>query len=379
MFDLVVVGSGFFGLTVAREAVDRLGLSVLILEKRPHVGGNAYSYFDTETGIEIHKYGSHLFHTSNERIWDYVSRFTKFTNYEHRVWAKHRNQIYSMPINLSTICSFYGKSLSPGEAIDMIEKCKEADTKDTYDNLEEKAISLIGRPLYEAFIKGYSHKQWSADPRLIPAEVITRLPVRYNFDTRYFSDKYQGLPVDGYTAWIERMIDHPNIEMRLGTDYFEEASSFRGRVPILYTGPLDSFFDYEFGELGWRTLDFQLETLDIPDYQGTSVVNYSDLDVPFTRIHEYRHLHPERVYNESATVIAKEFSSFAKKGDEPYYPMNLITDRTKLAKYKELAKAEKAVWFGGRLGSYKYLDMHMAIGGALKLFENEILPFFKTV
>jgi UDP-galactopyranose mutase len=379
VFDLIVVGSGFFGLTVAREAAECLNLRILVLEKRAHVGGNAYSYFDTKTDIEIHKYGSHLFHTSNERIWEYVNRFTKFTNYEHRVWAKHNNQIYSMPINLSTMSSFYGRSLSPTEAIDLIELSKEVDSKDSYENLEEKAISLIGRPLYEAFIKGYSHKQWSADPRDIPAEVITRLPVRYNFDSRYFSDKYQGLPVDGYTAWIERMIDHPNIEIQLATDFFEEINSYRGRIPIVYTGPLDSYFDYEFGELGWRTLDFQLETIDVPDYQGTSVVNYSDLDVPFTRIHEYRHLHPERDYTDSATVIAKEFSSFANKGDEPYYPMNLITDRAKLAQYKELAKQEKEVWFGGRLGSYKYLDMHMAIGAALKLFENEVFPHFKTV
>jgi len=283
-----------------------------------------------------------------------------------------------MPINLSTISSFYGKSLSPNEAFELIHLSKEFDKDDSFDNLEEKAISLVGRPLYEAFIKGYTHKQWTTDPRLIPAEVITRLPVRYNFDSRYFSDKYQGLPVDGYTAWIERMVDHPNIELRLATDYFENVDSYRGRIPIVYTGPLDSYFTYEFGELGWRTLDFQLEILDVPDFQGTSVVNYSDLDVPYTRIHEYRHLHPERNYIPNATVIAKEFSYFAKKGDEPYYPINLITDRAKLAKYKELAKLEKDVWFGGRLGSYKYLDMHMAIGGALTLFENEILPFFKT-
>lgn len=307
-----------------------------------------------------------------------MNRFTSFTNYEHRVWAKHNNQMYSMPINLSTISSFYRKSFSPDEAKDLINSSRDESKKDSYGNLEERAISLIGRPLYEAFIKGYSHKQWNVDPRLIPADVITRLPVRFNFDSRYFSDKYQGLPVDGYTAWIERMIDHPKIEVRLETDYFQGLRSFRERMPTVYSGPLDQFFDYQFGELGWRTLDFKLEIKDVPDFQGTSVVNYSDLDAPFTRIHEYRHLHPERDYGDKATVIAKEFSRNACKTDEPYYPMNLLNDRAKLAKYKELIKLEKNIWFGGRLGSYKYLDMHMAIGSALKLFENNILPFFKA-
>lgn len=377
MFDLVVVGSGFFGLTIAREAAERCGLKVLILEKRDHVGGNAHSYVDSETNIEVHKYGSHLFHTSNERIWEYVNRFTKFNDYQHRVFTIHNKKVFSFPINLSTIGTFNGKYYSPDSAKELIKSQSQVDPSEVNMNLENRAISLIGKPLYDAFIKGYTQKQWETDPKLLPAEVITRIPVRFNFESKYFSDKYEGLPLGGYFAWINNMIDHPNISVELSTDFLARKKDFVGQVPIVYSGPIDSYFEFECGHLGWRTLDFENKVLPIRDFQGTSVMNYADLDVPFTRIHEFKHLHPERDHSEPITFISEEYSRIAKPEDEPYYPINLVSDRGKLENYRSMSRNEKDVWFGGRLGSYKYLDMHMAIGAALTLFENELLPYFK--
>ena len=379
MTDLIVVGSGFFGLTIARQAADELGLRVLVIEKRAHIGGNAYSEFDPVTGIEIHKYGSHLFHTSNERVWEYVNRFTKFNNYQHKVWAKHQGELYQMPINLDTINQFFGAKFSSEEAKEFIQGHLSEDEATNASNLEERAIALIGKPLYEAFIKGYTEKQWQTDPKLLPADVINRLPVRFTTEHRYFNDKYEGLPLNGYTAWLENMADHSNIQIRLDTDFFDIRAELDSAVPIVYTGPIDKYFDFEFGTLGWRTLDFQDEVVGIGDYQGTSVVNYSDLDVAFTRIHEYRHLHPERNYQTESTFISREFSRFASSADEPYYPVNTEADRQQLSQYRELIKQENGVWFGGRLGTYQYLDMHMAIASALTLFDNEIAPSFNTI
>jgi UDP-galactopyranose mutase len=378
MTDLVVVGSGFFGLTIARQAADELDLRVLVIEKRAHIGGNAYSEFDTVTGIEIHKYGSHLFHTSNERVWEYVNRFTKFNNYQHKVWAKHQGQLYPMPINLDTINQFFGSNFSSEEAKKFIQGQLREDEATKASNLEERAIALIGKPLYEAFIKGYTEKQWQTDPKLLPADVINRLPMRFTTEHRYFNDTYEGLPLNGYTAWLENMADHKNIQIRLDTDFFDIRTELDSAVPIVYTGPIDRYFDFEYGTLGWRTLDFQDEVIGIGDYQGTSVVNYSDLDVAYTRIHEYRHLHPERNYQTESTFISREFSRFASAADEPYYPVNTEADRQQLSHYRELIKQENGVWFGGRLGTYQYLDMHMAIASALTLFDNEIVPSFKV-
>jgi len=375
--DLVVVGSGFFGLTIAERAATQLGLSVLVLDRRDHVGGNAYSEPDPQTGIEVHRYGAHLFHTSNERVWEYVNQFTAFTGYQHRVWTRYGGRIYPLPINLGTICSFFGRAFTPAEARALVaEQAAEYDSA-TAANLEEKGISLIGRPLYEAFIRGYTLKQWQTDPKELPAEIITRLPVRYTFDNRYFNDRYEGLPLAGYTAWLERMADHPTIEVRLSTDFFDVRSDLVGQVPIVYTGPVDRYFEYSRGRLGWRTLDFEREVLPIGDYQGTSVMNYADEDVPFTRIHEFRHFHPERDYPTDQTVIMREYSRFAGEHDEPYYPINTADDRSRLLAYRDLAMAEPQVLFGGRLGTYKYLDMHMAIGSALSRFDNVVAPHFR--
>ena len=245
-------------------------------------------------------------------------------------------------------------------------------------NLEEKAISLIGRPLYEAFIKGYTAKQWQTDPTELSADIITRLPVRYTFEQGWFSDTYEGLPTDGYTAWLTRMADHPNIEVRLNTDFFDVRDEYVGKVPVVYTGPVDEYFGNSEGRLSWRTVDLKESVEDVDDFQGTGVVNYNDQEVPFTRIIEFKHFHPERVktYLPGKTVIVHEYSRFAEEGDEPYYPINTAEDRAKLLKYRDLAKAEPLVLFGGRLGTYKYLDMHMAIGSALSMYENKLQPHF---
>jgi UDP-galactopyranose mutase len=375
--DLVIVGSGFFGLTIAERCTRDLGLRVLILERRPHIGGNAYSEKEPETGIEIHRYGAHLFHTSNARVWEYANRFTGFTPYQHRVFSVYKGRVYPLPINLATICEYFGTVMSPDEARALIAEQAAEVPPGTAANLEQKAISLVGRPLYEAFFRGYTFKQWQTDPAELPAEIITRLPVRYTFNNRYFNDTFEGLPVDGYTAWLERMLDHPRIEVRLDTEFASLRGDLLGNVPIVYTGPLDEYFGYAAGDLGWRTLDFDLEVLPTGDFQGTPVMNYADSDIPFTRIHEFRHFHPERDwYPKDKTVIMREFSRFADHGDEPYYPINAPQDRERLLAYREMAAREPGVIFGGRLGTYKYLDMHMAIGSALSVYDNKVRPFF---
>jgi UDP-galactopyranose mutase len=370
--DLVVVGAGFFGLTVAERAAAELGKRVVVLDRRTHLGGNAYSEIEPQTGIEIHRYGAHLFHTSNERVWEYVNRFTEFTGYQHRVFTISKQRVYPMPINLATICEYFGEHLTPGQARALVrEQAAEVDGVEA-QNLEQKAVSLIGRPLYEAFVRGYTEKQWQTDPRELSADIISRLPVRYTFDNRYFNDRHEGLPVNGYTAWLEKMADHPNIEVQLDVDFFDVRSLIPAGTPIVYTGALDRYFDYSEGELGWRTLDFQQEVLDIGDFQGTPVMNYADNDVPWTRIHEFRHFHPERDYATDRTVIVKEYSRTARREDEPYYPVNTPADRKVLQRYRALADQEPDVLFGGRLGTYKYLDMHMAIASALSMVDNQL-------
>jgi len=378
--DLLVVGSGFFGLTVADRCARELGLQVQVIDRRDHLGGNAYSEVEPQTGIEVHRYGAHLFHTSNARVWEYANRFTSFTDYRHRVYTTHRGEVFPMPINLGTINQYNRSAFSPDEARAWVAKHATGLSGEPR-NLEEKAISLIGEPLYNAFIKGYTAKQWQTDPRELGADIISRLPVRYTYDNRYFSDTFEGLPTDGYTAWLERMIDHSNITVTLEADFFDTTQPWNkaatvGQLPIVFTGPVDRYFDYAHGELSWRTLDFESEVLSVGDFQGTSVMNYADLDVPFTRIHEFRHFHPERDYPDDATVIMREFSRFADRSDEPYYPVNAARDREQLAAYRDLSRGEPDVVFGGRLGTYQYLDMHMAIASALSTFDNVITPLF---
>ena len=381
--DLIVVGSGFFGLTIAERVATQLGKRVLVVEKRGHIGGNAYSEAEPQTGIEIHRYGAHLFHTSNTRVWDYARQFTEFTDYQHRVFAMHGGQAYQFPMGLGLVAQFFGRYYSPDAARALIaEQAAEIDTADA-QNLEEKAISLIGRPLYEAFVKGYTSKQWQTDPKELPASIINRLPVRYTFDNRYFNDAYEGLPVDGYTAWLTKMAADDRIEVRLNTDWFDVRDELRAdspAAPVIYTGPLDRYFNYVDGRLGWRTLDFELEVLQCADFQGTPVMNYNDQDVPFTRIHEFRHFHPERDYPHDKTVIMREYSRFADDEDEPYYPINTDADRAVLTAYRHRARAETSaanVLFGGRLGTYQYLDMHMAIASSLNMYDNILAPHLR--
>ncbi|GAA2037843.1 UDP-galactopyranose mutase [Pseudokineococcus marinus] len=380
--DLVVVGSGFFGLTVAERCAEELGLDVVVIDRRHHIGGNAYSEPEPTTGIEVHRYGAHLFHTSNERVWEYVNRFTDFTPYVHRVYTNHGGEVFPMPINLGTINQFFRAAHSPQQARDLVaEQAAELGGREPA-NLDEKAVQLIGRPLYEAFIREYTAKQWQTDPKDLPMEVISRLPVRYTYDNRYFNDTHEGLPAQGYTAWLERLADHPRITVQLETDFFDASQpvskgSVVGQVPVVYTGPVDRYFDYAEGALTWRTLDFEEEVLPVGDFQGTPVMNYADADVPYTRIHEFRHFHPERDYPTDRTVIMREFSRFAQASDEPYYPVNTEADRARLLTYRDAARGERGVLFGGRLGTYKYLDMHMAIAAALSMVDNTLAPHFR--
>ena len=342
-----------------------------MIEKRSHVGGNSFSEIDSETGIEYHKYGSHIFHTSNSKVWEYANRFTKFNDYTHFVYTNSDNKIYSMPINLLTINNFFNRDFTPSSAKEFLIAGRATAKKAA--NLEENAIAQIGRPLYEALIKGYTWKQWQTDPSQLPAEIINRLPVRFNYNQRYFSDKWEGIPLEGYSTWINRMLDSNLVDVALNVDFFDVKNLLDSNQIIIYSGPIDRFFNYRYGSLSWRTLDFEFERLNVNDFQGTSVLNYADLGVPFTRIHEFKHLHPERDYKIGNTLIAREFSRFANNGDEPYYPINSANDRNRLKKYRGLASNLPNIFFGGRLGSYKYLDMHMAIASALTLFENKLM------
>jgi UDP-galactopyranose mutase len=374
--DLLIVGAGFYGATIAERVANELQKNVLLIDRRTHIGGNAYSEFDGETGIEVHRYGAHLFHTPNEMVWTYLSRFTGFTDYKHRVYSTYRDQVYSMPINLGTISQFFNRRLSPDQARALIADQAAEMAGRNPANLEEKAISLIGRPLYEAFIRGYTAKQWQTDPRDLPEHIITRLPVRYTFDNRYFNDKYEGLPIDGYTAIFERMLKHPKINIALGVDFFSLKSALPPGLPIVYTGPIDRYFDYSEGELGWRTIDFEKETLNTGDFQGMAVMNYADETIPYTRILEFRHFNPERSYQTEKTIIVREYSRSAQRKDEPYYPIDTRQDKDVFLRYRARAEAEMNVHFGGRLGTYRYLDMHQAIGAALKAFESRVVPHF---
>ena len=375
---IVIVGSGFFGAVMAERIATQLGQPVLVVERRSHLGGNSFSETDAATGIEFHRYGTHLFHTSNDEVWSWINRFTAFNNYRHRVLSRHAGRMYTMPINLMTLNNFFGTDLDPSAAVKFLEARAGADFIDDPQNLEEKAISLIGRDLYQAFIRGYTAKQWETDPKLLPADIIKRLPVRYNYNDFYFNDTHEGLPIDGYHAIFTRIFSHAGIETLCNCDFFDIRDQIDPEALIIYTGPLDRYFEYRCGKLGWRTLDFEIERPETEDFQGASVVNYPDEDVRYTRIHEFRHLHPERRYGKERTMIMREYSRFATVRDEPYYPIDTPSDKAIYDQYAGLVKREKNIVFGGRLGTYRYLDMHQAIGAALKSFSNEVAPFLTS-
>lgn len=358
-YDYIVVGSGFYGSVIA-ERLHNSGKTVLIIEKRDHIGGNCYSYTYPDTDIDVDKYGTHIFHTSNKAVWDYINSFGEFNRYQHRVLTTYKNKVYSMPINLGTINSFFGTALTPYQVENFLSGQKDA-TKEPC-NLEEKVISLIGRPLYEAFIKGYTQKQWACDPKELPMEIITRLPVRKSYRDSYFNEPYQGIPVSGFTSIFKKMLT--GVPVELNTDFFTERDYWQKKCrKLIYTGPIDRYFDYIHGKLSWRSVTLETELVNYDDFQGTSVMNYADLEIPYTRIHEPKHLHPEKKFETSCTVIQREYSVCNEQ--EPYYPVNSAKDREVFALYQKEVKMQSGTFFGGRLAEYKYFDMHHVIEKAL--------------
>ncbi|MFZ4712603.1 MAG: UDP-galactopyranose mutase [Bacteriovoracaceae bacterium] len=362
----IVVGAGFYGAVMAERIANVLGEKVLVLEQRAHIGGNSYSETHIPTGIEVHKYGSHIFHTPNKKVWDYINRFSGFNQYRHKVWSSYQSELYSMPVNLLTLKKFFKKDLDEESAKCFLLSLQKSTSEDSF---EAKALSSIGSELYEAFFRGYTKKQWNTDPRLLPSSTFSRLPVRYNSNTDYFDDPYQGIPLEGYSNIFKKMLSHPLIEVRLGVDFFAVKDQIPKDSLVIYSGPIDRYFKYTEGVLGWRTLDFQEEIIERGDFQGTTVVNYPEEKIPYTRIHEFRHYHPERNYRNDRSVIYKEYSRTALEKDTPYYPINTALDQEMYKKYEKLSLNEKNVIFGGRLGSYKYFDMHHVIAMALKTFE----------
>jgi UDP-galactopyranose mutase len=359
-YDYIVVGCGLYGSAIAERMRDK-GKSVLIIEKRSHIGGNCYSFEYPVTNIEVHKYGTHIFHTNNKKVWDYIGSFGEFSRYHHRVLITHKGKVYSMPVNLGTINAFYGINLKPAE-VELFLDSKRENIRNPA-NLEEKAISLIGRALYEAFIKDYSIKQWGCDPKELPVETISRLPVKCSYNDGYFDDYYQGVPREGYAALFKRMLK--GISVELNTDFFEKRDYWLARCKkLVYTGPIDRYFDYCLGRLKWRSVRLQAEKLCVDDFQGTSVMNYADKNVPWTRIHEPKHLHPEKKHTFGTSVIMREYPCSDEQ--EPYYPVNSSVDKQLLARYEILLKKEKKAVLGGRLAEYKYYNMAEVLESALK-------------
>ena len=354
--DSIVAGAGIWGCTVARRLAEA-GRKVLVLEKRPVVGGNVRCEIDEETGIEIHKYGSHIFHTHIPEVWEFVNRFVKFNGYQHKVLARYQGKTYFLPLGLALINKFFGVELKPGEVADFMA-----------DEAHSKAI-------FDAFFRGYTSKQWGKPPEEIDPSIIKRVPVRSNYDVNYFNDYNQGIPLTGYNSLFESLLDHPNIMVRCdaAVRLLEGAFKVDGddlpKVPIYYSGPIDALFGYKFGHLPWRTLRFETEKLAVKDYQGTSVVNYTEAEIPYTRIHEFKHYHPEdaAVMNSSKTVIMREYSAAWKPGDEPYYPIDNVSSRELLSKYQVEAATIPNLIVGGRLGDYKYYDMDKSIESAMKV------------
>lgn len=368
----LVVGAGFFGSVIAERIAEDMGERVAVIDKRDHLGGASFSKEDGETGIEYHMYGSHIFHTSIEKVWRYINRFCTFNSYRHKVLTTYENKIYQMPINLETINAFYGLNLKPSEAENFIKEEIKKESIHNPNNLEEKAISLIGRPLYEAFIKGYTMKHWGTDPKNLPAQIITRLPVRFNYKTDYFDDPWQGIPAEGYGELFKTMLSHKNIDLYLNTDFFAVRHLIPPDCCMVYTGRLDQFFDYKHGLLSWRTLTFEREVHEVSDFQGTAVMNYAEASIPYTRTHEFKHLHAERGYDQARTLILREYPRELGEGDDPYYPINTPKDREIYERYQEEVQKTKNVIFGGRLAEYRYLNMDQTIASALKTYDEKI-------
>ena len=360
-YDVLIVGAGLYGATVA-QCLQEKGKRVLVLEKRPHVGGNVYT--EEIEGIQVHKYGAHIFHTNDKRVWDYVNRFAEFNRYTNSPVANFHGELYSLPFNMYTFNKMWGV-VTPREAEQKIaEQRAEAGITEP-KNLEEQAISLVGTDIYEKLVKGYTEKQWGRPCSELPAFIIRRLPVRFTFDNNYFNARFQGIPIGGYTALVEKMLE--GVELKLGVDYLAEKSAWdRMAKTVVYTGPIDRYFAYRFGPLQYRSIRFETEVLDTPNFQGNAVVNYTDRETPWTRIIEHKHF---EFGTQPKTVISREYSSEWQPGDEPYYPVNNQQNNAHYEQYRALANHELNVWFGGRLGEYKYYDMDAVIAAALDTAE----------
>lgn len=371
--DYLIVGAGFFGSVIAERIANDIDKHVIVIDRRDHIGGNCYSREDPETGIEYHVYGTHIFHTTDQKVWTYINQFSEFNGYHHQVLTKHQNKVYQLPINLETINSFYNQNFTPDEARFFISQEVKIENIENPKNLEEKAIASIGRPLYEAFIKGYTLKQWEKDPKDLPTAIINRLPIRFDYREDYFQNcRWQGIPIDGYTRIFEKLLSSPNIDITLNCDYMAHKNEFEVNEQIIFTGQLDQFFNFKYGALDWRSVDFKREVIDYHDFQGTSVMNYAESSIPYTRIHEPKHLHPERDYQVGKTIIFYETSRMSKINNS-YYPVNNDRNQNLKAKYIEEANKTKNVIFGGRLGEYSYYDMDQAILSAIKCYDEQIL------
>lgn len=356
-YDFLIVGAGLYGSVFAYEAKKR-GKTCLIIDKRDHIAGNIYT--ENMEGINVHKYGAHIFHTNNKEVWDYVNNFTEFNRYTNSPIANYNGEIYNLPFNMNTFNKMWGV-VTPEEAKEEIRKQCRDNYVENPKNLEEQAINLVGKDIYEKLIKGYTEKQWGRPCSELPAFIIRRLPVRFTYDNNYFNDTYQGIPIGGYTNMVEKMID--GIEVKLNTDYLENKDKWDNMAErVVYTGPIDAYFDYKLGILQYRSISFENEVLDIENFQGNAVVNYTDKETPYTRIIEHKHF---EFGNQPKTIISKEYSKEWKMGDEPYYPINDLKNNELYNKYTELAKAEDNIIFGGRLAEYKYYDMHKVIEAAL--------------
>ena len=363
-YDYLIVGAGLFGAVFAHEAAKR-GKRCVVLERRTHIAGNVYT--EDVAGIQVHRYGAHIFHTSDPRVWEYVNAFAEFNNYINAPIAVYKGEVYNLPFNMNTFSRMWGVR-TPAEAKARIEEqVREAGIGEPA-NLEEQALRLVGRDIYEKLIRGYTEKQWGRSCRELPAFIIQRLPVRYTYNNNYFRDRYQGIPVDGYTKLVERLLE--GIEVRLDTDYLRVRSEWQGRFDkLIFTGPVDAYFDYALGTLEYRSLHFETELLDVENYQGNAVVNYTEREVPYTRIIEHKHF----VFGtQPQTVITREYPKAWQPGDEPYYTVNDARNTKLYEAYKARAAAEPQVLFGGRLGSYRYYDMDKVIAAALELADEEL-------
>lgn len=368
-YDYLVVGSGLFGSVFARQAADA-GKKVFVIDKRPNIAGNVYT--EKVEGINFHKYGAHIFHTNNTEVWNYVNRFATFNRFTNSPVANYKGELYSMPFNMYTFNKMWGV-VTPEEAAAKIEEQKKEITGEP-QNLEEQAISLVGRDIYEKLVKGYTEKQWGRDCKELPAFIIRRLPVRLTFDNNYFNALYQGIPIGGYTKLVENLLE--GIEVRLNEDYLEDKEKWNAMAEkVVYTGAIDAYFDYALGNLEYRSVRFENEILDVPNFQGNAAVNYTDKETPWTRIIEHKWFEFGKDENGNdlpKTIISKEYSSEWKPGDEPYYPVNDKKNGELYQKYKALAEKEENIIFGGRLGEYKYYDMDAVIASALECARNQL-------